>query len=113
MPKTKQQTVKRIPLLVAMVLIILGLVSISWYKNWQGKFEAPRQNSQPIEFTISKDKTLVALTGDLHYFEFIKDESSFEYALEHSKDNTSGNSNSLRIGITQLIVKPDIPFLKV
>lgn len=98
MPKTKQSQSNRFPLLLVSVLVIFGLVSILWYKNWQSKFEAPRQNSQPIEFTISKDKTLVAVIGDLHYYGFIKDESSFEYALENSKDNTPGNSNSLRVG---------------
>lgn len=97
MPKTKQSSSNRLPLLLVSVLVIFGLVSILWYKNWQSKFEAPRQNSQPIEFTISKDKTLVAVIGDLRYYGFIKDESSFEYALEHSKDNTSGNSNSFKI----------------
>ncbi len=69
-----------------------------WYENWQGKFEAPRQNAPSIEFTISKDKTLMAVSGDLHYYGFIKDESAFQYALEHTKDTRPGNETSIKIG---------------
>lgn len=98
MAKAKNLIGRKVSRYLITLLLILSLGMLLWYKNWQTKFEAPRQNSQPIEFTISKDKTLVAVIGDLHYYGFIKDVSSFEYALEHSKDNTSGNSNSLRIG---------------
>ena len=79
-------------------LIIIGLGILLWYKNWQSKFDAPRQNSQSIEFTISKDKTLMAVTGDLYYYGFIKDKDAFEYALQNSKDITPGNDNSLKVG---------------
>lgn len=80
------------------VLILLALGTLSWYKNWQSKFKAPRKNSQSVEFTISKNKTLVAAIGDLYYYGFIKDKEAFTYALEHSKDTTLGDKNSLTVG---------------
>ena len=73
-------------------------MSLLWYKNWQSKFEAPRQKAPSIEFTISKDKTLMAVSGDLHYYGFIKDENAFQYALEHTKDTKPGNETSIKIG---------------
>lgn len=83
---------------IAVLLIVLGLVAFLWYRNWQNKFEAPKTNTRPIEFTIKKGLTLTAVIGDLHYYGFIKDENAFKYALEHSKDTTPGNENSLKIG---------------
>jgi hypothetical protein len=82
---------------LGIVLGIIILASILWYKNWQSKFEAPRQNTQSIGFTISKDKTLMAVIGDLHYYGFIKDESAFQYALEHVKDTKPGNETSIKV----------------
>lgn len=83
---------------IAVLLIILGLVAFLWYRNWQNKFEAPKINTPQVEFTIKKGLTLIAVIGDLHYYGFIKDENAFKYALEHSKDTTPGNENSLKIG---------------
>lgn len=95
--KTKSVGIQKLTYL-ALFIVILGLGALVWYKNWQSKFEAPRQNTQLIGFTIKKDTTLVAVAGDLHYYGFIKDEDAFKYALEHSKDNTSGKANALTIG---------------
>lgn len=83
---------------ICVVLGVIALASILWYKNWQSQFEAPRQNTQSIGFTISKDKTLMAVIGDLHYYGFIKDEGAFQYALEHAKDTKSGNETSIKVG---------------
>lgn len=80
------------------LVLAVATVSILWYKNWQSKFEAPRQNSPSIEFTISKDKTLMAVSGDLHYYGFIKDEGAFQYTLGHTKDTKLGNETSIKIG---------------
>lgn len=79
-------------------IVILGLASLLWYRNWRGKFEAPRHNTQMIEFTISKDTTLDAVIGDLQYYDFIKDKEAFRYALEHAKDTNPGKDNSLKVG---------------
>lgn len=98
MPKKKQVSINRIYKPLVAILMILGLISLYLYKNWQSKFEAPRQNTQLIGYTIRKDTTLVAVVGDLHYYGFIKDEGALKYALEHTKDNTSGKENALTIG---------------
>lgn len=84
------------------VLIAIGLGLLVWHKNWQSKFDAPRQNTQTVQFTIGKNFTLDAVVGDLKYFDFIKNESAFKYALERSKDTTMGNDNSLKIGINTI-----------
>jgi hypothetical protein len=88
---------RRLILLSFLILISIFGTTL-WYKNWQGKFEAPRQNAPSIEFTISKDKTLMAVSGDLHYYGFIKDENAFQYALKHTKDVNSGNESSIKVG---------------
>lgn len=79
-------------------IVILGFVTFSWYRNWQSKFEAPRQNTQPIEFTIRKDMTLEAVIGNLKYYDFIKDEGAFTFALEHTQDNTKDGTNFIQVG---------------
>lgn len=83
---------------VGFLIVAIAIVSLLWYKNWQSKFDAPRQNAPSIEFTISKDKTSKAVSGDLHYYGFIKDESAFQYALGHTKDTKPGNETSIKIG---------------
>lgn len=83
---------------VVFLIVAVAIVSLLWYKNWQSKFDAPKQNAPSIEFTISKDKTLMAVSGDLHYYGFIKDENAFQYALEHTKDTKPGNETSIKIG---------------
>jgi len=85
-------------LYLGFLLVIVVAVSFLWYKNWQSKFDAPRQNTQSIGFTIKKDTTLMAVVGDLHYYGFIKDEDAFKYTLERTKDNTPGKENALTIG---------------
>lgn len=86
-------------LIYLIVLIVIAAIGTTlWYKNWQSKFEAPRQNTKTIEFTISKDKTLTAVIGDLHYYGFIKNENAFQYALEHATDTRAGNGNSIKVG---------------
>lgn len=94
---TKLMSIRKL-IYLALFIVILGSCALVWYKNWQSKFEAPRQNTPPIGFTIKKDTTLVAVAGDLHYYGFIKDEDAFKYALEHSKDNTSGKAKALTVG---------------
>lgn len=83
---------------VGFLVVTIVVVSLLWYKNWQSKFDAPRQNAPSIEFTISKDKTLMAVGGDLHYYRFIKDEDAFQYALEHTRDTKPGNESFIKVG---------------
>lgn len=95
---TKKIKTIRLILPIIIVLLIVGLTSFLRYKNWQRKFEAPRQDTQLIGFKIKKSATLMAVVRDLHYYGFIKDENAFKYALEHTKDNTPGKVNTLIIG---------------
>lgn len=94
--KTNLISMRKLIYLV-LFIVILGLGALIFYKNWQSKFKAPKQNTQLIGFTIKKDTTLMAVVGDLHYYGFIKDEGAFKYALEHIKDNTSGKANALTV----------------
>jgi hypothetical protein len=87
--------------LIFSVLLVLAVIVFIFLKSPfvnQSRFEAPRQNTQPVEFTIGKDFTLEAVIGDLHYYDFIKDEDVFKYALEHTKDNTLGKENAIKVG---------------
>lgn len=95
--KTKKLKSKAFLFLILSVLIFF-LLATFWYKNWQSRFEAPRQNTQPIQFTIGKNFTLDAVVGDLKYYGFIKDEGVFRYALQHAKDINPGRENALKIG---------------
>ncbi|OGC68609.1 hypothetical protein A2415_01195 [candidate division WWE3 bacterium RIFOXYC1_FULL_39_7] len=98
---TKKPTAKILSrALVLLIIITFG--SALYYKNFQSKFEAPRNNTQLIEFTIKKDVTLQAVISDLHYFDFIKDENTFRYALERTKDNKPGGENALKAGINTI-----------
>lgn len=90
----KQKITKFVYTLV--ILLILGLLFA--YKNWLDNFEAPKQNTPDIEFTIRKDTSLDAVVSDLKYYDFIKNENAFRYALKKRKDITTGNENSLKIG---------------
>lgn len=83
---------------IVFVVVILAVIGYVTYRNWQSKFEAPRQNTPIIEFTISKDMTLQAIIGDLKYYGFIKDDGAFTFALEHTQDNTKGGTNFIRVG---------------
>jgi len=81
-----------IPVILALLLFV-GLVFII-----KSKFEAPRKNTPDIQFTIGKDRTLQSVIGDLKYYDFIKDESAFTFALEHTQDNTKGGENIIKVG---------------
>ncbi len=83
---------------IVVALLILSLVGVGLFKNWQSKFEAPRKNTPDIQFTIGKDRTLQSVIGDLKYYDFIKDEGAFTFALEHTQDNTQGRENAIKVG---------------
>ncbi len=82
-------------LLVALLLLGVGLY---WYKSFQDRFAAPRKNAPIVQFKVSKENTLLAVTGNLAYYGLVKDEEALKYALLHTRDTTPGNENSLRIG---------------
>lgn len=95
--KTQNPNLRKL-IYLSLFIVILGLISLLWYRNLQSKFESPRHNTQTIEFTISKDMTFDAVIGDLQYYDFIKDREAFRYALEHAKDTNPGKDSSLKVG---------------
>jgi len=70
----------------------------SWSKSSQDKFTASRKDAPMVKFRVDKQNTLMAVTGNLHYYGFVKDEDALEYALEHTKDNTPGKPEAIKIG---------------
>ena len=71
--------------------------------------EAQEIRSKPgvdgtVDLRISNNTTLDALVSNLAYYGFIRDEKSFRYALEHTKDVTSGE-NAISVGKTRTIDK--------
>lgn len=89
---------KRLALTLLVTVLALSGVAYSLFKNIQSNFEAPRQSTPDIQFTISKNKTLDAIVGDLKYYDFIKDERAFTFALEHTQDDTKGGVNFIKVG---------------
>lgn len=84
--------------LITILFLFIITVLILLCKDWLRSFDAPRLNTPNIEFTIRKDSSLEAVISDLKYYDFIKNESAFRYALKNTKDTTLGNENSLKIG---------------
>ena len=79
--------------IILVILLLAGLVFII-----QSKFVAPREDTPDIQFTIGKDRTLQSVIGDLKYYDFIKDETAFTFALEHTQDNIKGGENFIKVG---------------
>lgn len=80
-------------------LTILGLLLLGGLAFVvQDKFKAPRKDTPNIQYTIRKDKTLEAIIGDLKYYDFIKDENAFKFALEHTQDNSKEGENYIKVG---------------
>src|SRR3989344_1501390 len=89
---------KRLALTLLVVALAISGIAYSLFKGFQSKFEAPRKDTPDIQFTISKNKTLDAIAGDLKYYGFIKDERAFTFALEHTQDDTKGGENFIKVG---------------
>lgn len=89
---------KRLAIILLVTVLALSGIAYFLFKNFQSKFEAPKQNTPDIQFTISKNKTLDAIVGDLKYYDFIKDERAFNFALEHTQDDTKGGVNFIKVG---------------
>jgi len=63
----------------------------------QSDLERQKQ-SETVDFRPGKDSTLDAIISNLNYYGFIRNESAFSYALEHTKDTTPGNPGALPVG---------------
>jgi hypothetical protein len=91
---------KKIRLIAPFLLVVL-LVAVSgfyWMKSSQDRFAAPRKDAPIVKFRVSKENTLMAVTGNLKYYGFVKDEDALKYALEHTKDNTPGKHGAIKVG---------------
>ncbi len=82
-------------LFVALLLLAGGLY---WYKSSQDRFAAPRKDAPMVKFRVDKQNTLMAVTGNLVYYGFVKDEEALKYALEYTKDNTPGKPGAIKVG---------------
>jgi hypothetical protein len=60
-------------------------------------------NDGKISLRLSDKTTLEALISNLHYYGFIRDEKTFIYTLENTKDTTVGKANALKVGKTGTI----------
>jgi len=64
--------------------------------------EASEIRSKPgvdgtVDLRITPNVTLDGLIGNLYYYGFIRDEKSFRYALEHTKDTTPSDK-AIKVG---------------
>lgn len=85
----------------APLLLLAFLLSVSGvhlYKSSQDKFAAPRKDAPMVKFRVDKQNTLIAVTGNLHYYGFVKDEEALKYALEHTRDTTPGKEGAIKVG---------------
>src|SRR3989344_6241711 len=91
---------KKIKILAPLLLLafLLAIGGFYWSKSSQDKFAAPRKDAPMVKFRVDKQNTLIAVTGNLHYYGFVKDEEALKYALEHTKDNTPGKSRAIKVG---------------
>lgn len=90
---------KQILLTVLVLITVLLLVSGSFaYVQYQSKFGAPRKEAPMVQFKVSQQNTLIAVTGNLYHYGFIKDENAFKYALAHTKDSTLGKEGAIKVG---------------
>ncbi|KKT87041.1 MAG: hypothetical protein UW86_C0011G0013 [Microgenomates group bacterium GW2011_GWA1_Microgenomates_45_10] len=86
-----------------LIILLFGLFTfLLLFLGVKSQFEAPKESAQDVQFMVGKDRTLQAIVGDLKYYDFIKNESAFKFALRFTKDNTPGNEDSIRIGSNTL-----------
>ncbi len=60
--------------------------------------EAKKFADVGVSFYVTKNTTLKAITSNLAYYGLVKDENALNYALEHTKDTTPGNTDSVKVG---------------
>ncbi len=90
----------KVKIIVPLLLIILLLSLGGFYllKSSQDRFASPRKDAPMVQFRVDKENTLMAVTGNLHYYGFVKDEEALKYALEHTKDSTPGKKAAIKVG---------------
>jgi len=84
------------PFLLVVILVAVGV--LSWSGSRQDKFAAPRSEAPEVKFRVSKENTIMAVTGNLHYYGFVKDEDALLYALKHTQDDNPGKEGAIKVG---------------
>lgn len=85
----------KIPFLPVILIIFLLVGFIFILRN---KFNSPKKSGPMIQYRISETTTLMAVTSDLKYYDFIKDENILKLALRLTKDLTSEKEDVIKIG---------------
>lgn len=75
MTKFKGFKIPIFPVISGLILLV-GLIFII-----QSKFTAPRTSGPKVLYSVPKSATSTAITGDLKYYDFIKDENALKFAL--------------------------------
>ncbi len=88
---------KRLSFWASIVTILLLISVVAALAVWQNKFDSPKKTAPTVKYRVSKDTTLMAVIGNLHYYGFIKDEKAFQYALEHTKDTNAGRGGAIKV----------------
>ena len=84
-------------LLVALVIVSFAGLFTYLQKNKLSNFEAPRQNTQTVQFQVGKDASLDGIANNLAYYGFIKDEKVFKEALLKTEDKTEGRDGAITL----------------
>lgn len=62
--------------LLLILFLVVGVVFI-----FKPLFEAPRKSGPKVLYSVPKSASQSVITGDLKYYDFIKDESAFKFVL--------------------------------
>lgn len=85
--------IKRVRKYLVAALVVILFVYLQ--KNKLAKFEAPRQNTQTVQFQVGKDATLDGIANNLAYYGFVKDENALKEAVLKSEDITDGREGAI------------------
>jgi len=85
---------------LATIIVVATLAGATlYYKQVNAqKYVAPRSEAPEVKYQVIKENTLIAVTGNLKRYGFIKDEEALLYALEHTKDTKPGNEGAIKVG---------------
>lgn len=75
MAKFKGLKISLLPIVLGLILLVGLIFTI------QSNFTAPRKSGPKVLYRIPEAATTMAITGDLKYYDFIKDERALKFAL--------------------------------
>ena len=67
-------------------------------KMGMSREEAKSAAENGVEFRVSKDTTLMAITGNLHYYRLVDNEENLLKRLREGKDITPGSEGAIKAG---------------